>query len=104
MYCLIYCTCGSKEEAEKIAENLVCERLAACVNFFPIQSRYMWKNELQKDDEYVLLIKTRSNLSTKTMEKIEALHSYDVPAIMVYEISDGHSAFFSWIDEQVNEY
>ncbi len=104
MYCLIYTPCGSREEAEKIAETLVHEQLAACVNFFPIHSRYMWKGTLQKEEEYLLLIKTRSNLREKITKRIRQLHSYEVPAILVYEITDGNSAFFNWIDEQVVEY
>jgi len=49
MYISTYITCGSKKEAEKIAEALVTEKLAACVNYFPINSVYIWKDKLEKD-------------------------------------------------------
>jgi len=104
MYCLVYATCGSLEEAEYITKHLIQEKLAACVNFFPIRSSYLWNDEIQKDNEYVLFIKSRTNLSNKIIERIKSLHSYEVPAIMVYEISDGNSDFFNWIDEQIVEY
>ena len=56
---IVLCTAGSEDEARKIAEHLVGQRLAACVNIVPrIESIYRWKEKVESSHEYLLLIKT----------------------------------------------
>ena len=101
MYITTYITCGSKKEAEKIAEALVTEKLAACVNYFPINSVYIWKEKLEKDSEYALLCKTKKENFDKIKKRVSELHSYEVPAILALEIIDGNKEFLDWIDNSV---
>jgi periplasmic divalent cation tolerance protein len=101
MYLSVYITCANKEEAGKIAEILVTEKLAACVNYFPVNSVYIWKGKLEKDSEYALLCKTRKENFNKIKKRVSEIHSYEVPAILAFEIVDGNEEFLKWIDDSV---
>ena len=101
MHISTYITCSSKKEAEKIAETLVTEKLAACVNYFPVKSFYTWKGKLVKDSEYALLCKTRKENFNKIKSRVSELHSYEVPAILALEIACGNNDFLEWINESV---
>lgn len=94
---MIYTTLPDKTTTKKIAKNLVNENLVACVNFFPIESVYRWKNKLCEDKEYALIMKTRKSLYRKVEKRLKELHPYKIPAIVSYEIKDGLSDYLSWI-------
>ena len=92
-----------KAITKKIATELVNENLVACANFFPIESIYRWKNKLNKDKEYALIMKTRKSLYRKVEKKLKELHPYEIPAIVSYEIKDGLSDYLSWIQEETEK-
>lgn len=97
-YIIILCTINSIENAETIANNLVQDRLAACINIIPqIQSVYFWNGKIQNDEEFLLLIKTKKNLFNSVKEKIEKLHPYEIPEIISIDIADGNKNYFDWI-------
>lgn len=73
--------CGSEEEAIRIAEELLKQRLVGCANVWPVSSRYWWKGELAKEQEWMLFVKTSDKLSDSVQGAVKAMHSYDVPAI-----------------------
>ncbi|PKP54405.1 MAG: divalent-cation tolerance protein CutA [Candidatus Altiarchaeales archaeon HGW-Altiarchaeales-3] len=101
MYISAYITCANKEEAEKIAEILVTEKLAACVNYFPINSVYIWKGKVVKDSEYALLCKTKGENFIKIKKRVSKVHSYEVPAILAFEIASGNKAYLEWINDSI---
>jgi len=94
---LVYITCGSKEEAEKLAEILVEKKLAACVNYFPINSIYFWKNKIEKDKEYVMICKTLKEKFSEIEKVVKENHSYEVPAIMGIPIEKISEDFYRYI-------
>ncbi|NBX16371.1 MAG: divalent-cation tolerance protein CutA [Proteobacteria bacterium] len=98
---LFLVTAPNNEEAQKIAEVLVNERLAACVTLTPVKSVYRWQGEIQKDDEVQLMIKSDLALSDKIIERIKQIHSYEVPEIVSVPFESGLPAYLNWIDEQV---
>jgi periplasmic divalent cation tolerance protein len=95
-------TVASPQDAERIARALVERGLAACVNVVPgIVSIYRWKGELQRDDERMLVIKTRSDRLEALRETLVALHPYELPEFLAVPIEDGYAPYLSWIDENV---
>ncbi len=97
-YCMVISTAGSAEEAKKIAEVIVSEKLAACVQIQEIESFYMWKGEACAEKERLLMIKTRSNLYKKLELLIKKIHSYETPEIIKVPIIDGSLEYLQWID------
>ena len=79
---LIYITVGSTKEARAIGRKLVEERLAASVNIFDnIHSIYWWGGQMQEEPEAVLIAKTKQVLVSEVIEKVKAMHSYELPCI-----------------------
>jgi periplasmic divalent cation tolerance protein len=92
------CTVPDKDTAIRIAEALVTEQLAACVNIIPaIQSVYRWQDAVQHDEELLLLIKTSDAVWSLLQERILALHPYELPEIISVRIQDGHNNYLNWI-------
>ena len=90
----------SEELAEKIAETLLQEKLAACVGFWPGKSRYWWKGKIERNDnELSLIIKTKESLVGETMQRITELHSYDQPVIEVVNVEKVNPGTEEWIEE-----
>jgi len=101
MTSIIYSTMGSSAEATQIARILVEERLVACVNIIPtVQSIYRWKGAIEEDTECVLIAKTADTKIEQTVKRVQALHSYDVPDIVVFPISTGYEPYLHWIEEE----
>ena len=96
---IVYIVTSSKKEAKKISEILVKEKLAACINFFPITSVYKWQGKIEKEKEFGLIIKTKKNLVEKVIKRVKGLHSYEVPCIISLPVEKGYKKFLEWIDE-----
>ncbi len=101
MFSIVYITAGSMEEAGRIGRTLVEERLAACVNIFPITSIYRWKDKIDEAGEFGMLIKTKT-VRVKDIEiKVKKLHSYEVPCIISFKVNQGSQDYLNWIEECV---
>lgn len=101
-FCIIEVTTKDEEEAKKIAEELLKHRLAACVNIIPkIISLYWWQGKIERDDEALMLIKTKKERTAEVIRKIKELHSYSVPAIISIEIKQANTAYLEYIEEEV---
>ena len=99
---IVFVTCESKEQAETIAQNVVSEKLAACVNVLPgIRSCYVWEGKLTWSEELLLLIKTTRGRFEQLQNRIRALHSYAVPEIVGVTIDEAFDKYIDWIDECV---
>jgi periplasmic divalent cation tolerance protein len=97
-FIVVLVTVGSAEEGERIAEALVGEQLAACVNLVgPIRSIYAWKGEVQRDEERLLIIKTRAARFADLERRVRALHSYDTPEVIALPISAGSQPYLDWL-------
>jgi periplasmic divalent cation tolerance protein len=94
---LFYVTFPSKAEAERVAETLLAERLAACVNILgACTSIYRWQGRIERAEEVPVLIKTRTMLATRLRERLTALHSYELPLIEEWSVATSAAAA-SWI-------
>src|SRR5262249_24894460 len=99
---IVFVTCESKEQAETIAQTVVTEKLAACVNVLPgIRSCYVWGRELTWSDEVLVLIKTTRGRFNQLQNRIKALHTYSVPEIVAVTIDDAFDKYIEWIDTSV---
>jgi periplasmic divalent cation tolerance protein len=96
-------TVGSAEEADRLARALVERRLAACVNVVPgVVSHYRWQGELQRDEERLLVIKTRAERIEALRDALRELHPYELPELVAFEISAGSPEYLKWLDEGVS--
>ncbi len=93
---VVYVTCGSNEEAEKLSNGLLSKRLAACVNIADVKSVFEWKGKIERESERLLIIKSvRSNF--EMIEKyIKANHSYECPEIIAMEVTAASEDYASW--------
>jgi len=93
-------TITEKEEAEDIAEKLVREHLAACVQVVgPITSMYRWEGKLEAEEEYLLLIRTRKTMFPDVRMRIEELHTYELPEIISIPIVGSSGPYLDWMEE-----
>ncbi len=96
---IVFVTCESKEQAESIAQALVTEKLAACVNIMPkMWSCYVWKGELNWSEEFQLLIKTTQGRFGQLQERVTAMHTYEVPEIVSVVMESASQEYLDWID------
>lgn len=102
---IVLTTCGSSEEAQRIAHELVDRRLAACVNIVPqIASVYRWQGKVESADEWLLLIKSTAAAFELLREAIQELHSYETPECIAIPIEAGSSAYLDWIAASVAQH
>jgi periplasmic divalent cation tolerance protein len=99
---MILITVGSLEEANRIAQALVERMLAACVNIVPsITSVYRWQDEVQRDSEVLLIVKSRSDVFEHLARCVKELHSYETPEIIALPIVAGDADYLRWLDRSV---
>lgn len=97
----VFCTCPDAAKAREIADALVGEKLAACVNIVPgLTSVYRWHGNIQADSEVLLIIKTRDTRLRALEERICALHPQEVPEVIALPIVDGSAPYLKWLQEQ----
>jgi len=97
---IIFITAPSGEEAGHIAKTLVEEKLVACVNILPgIISTYWWEDKVCQEKEVLLIAKTRKSLFPVVLTRVKSLHSYQVPEIIAFPITEGFPPYLRWIEE-----
>ena len=89
-------TCKDENEAKAIANECVKLKLAACGNYFPINSIYEWKENIENDNEIVLILKTNENKVNELKKKVEELHSYDIPCILELD-AKANKTYNNWV-------
>lgn len=100
---VVFVTVDKKELADKIAETLVTENLAACVNILPqIESVYRWEGKLCRDSELLLIIKTDLACYLRLEEKVKELHTYTTPEVIALPITQGSISYLSWLRSSLN--
>ncbi len=96
---LVYTTFSNLEEARAISEELLNKKLIICVNIFPeVNSLYLWEGEIHNSYEIVTIMKSRSGQVDRIIKKIEAMHSYDQPAVIVIPIEKANKSFTNWVN------
>ncbi len=101
---LVLSSCPDAASAQVLTTALLSERLAACVNRLPgIKSMYRWQNQVERDDEVLLMIKTRAALYPQLEALIKDMHPYELPEIIAIPISQGSAEYLAWIDAETSK-
>jgi len=102
-YVVVLVTCGSRAEAQRIAREILSQRLAACANMLeiPVHSVYRWKGKVENAREFLLLIKTSARRLPALEAEVRRLHSYDVPEFIALPIVAGSPAYLRWLPDCV---
>lgn len=98
---LILATAPTREDAARIAEALVTEKLAACVQLSPIESWYRWEGKVERAAEIRLHIKTSADRADAVEQRVMALHSYKLPELVRIPIAGGSADYLAWIARSV---
>lgn len=99
---VVFSTCASADEAERLARRLVEERLAACVNVVsPVRSFYRWQGAIEDSAEWLLIIKSSRALFTRLRTALESAHSYEVPEVVAIPVVEGAPNYLSWIETEL---
>jgi periplasmic divalent cation tolerance protein len=98
---VVLVTTSSETQARRIAKKLLQNRLAACVNFVPIESMFLWRGEIQEEEEVLMIIKTRSEVFDDLVSEIKAAHTYDTPEVIGMPVVIGSREYLKWIDDEV---
>jgi periplasmic divalent cation tolerance protein len=99
---VVLSTVATVEDGERLARSLVERRLAACVSVLPgLTSTYRWQGVIRKDEERLLVIKTRADRYEELRSALVEMHPYDVPEVVALSVAAGHGPYLGWIDESL---
>lgn len=100
----MFVTAPNTEVAQQIAQGLVSQKLAACVNILPgISSVYEWEGKVETETELLLMIKTRTTVVPELTEFVHKSHPYDTPEVIATSIEQGSQKYLDWIGQTVPE-
>ena len=98
---VVFITVDSPENAQKLADKLLTERQAACVNIIPgVKSHYWWQGKIEKTDELMLVVKSRAALLDDLIKLVKENHSHNVPEIVSLPIIGGNEDYLKWIKKE----
>lgn len=101
-YVQIITNTNTEENAEKIADALVRNRLAACVQIIgPTASVYWWKGEVEETEEWLCTVKTRKDLFNAVESLVRRYHTYGTPEILAVPIIEGNESYISWLNKEL---
>lgn len=104
MHAMLYFTAKDMTDAARIARHLLDQRLIACANVFPVRSLYRWKGRVRDETEAVAICKTRKASVRKAIAAAEAVHPYEVPCVVSYDMGPALAAYGAWIDAQTRPF
>jgi len=97
-YLLVLVTTANKQEAEKIANHLLNDKLIACANIFgPVTSLFQWSGNVDRAEEYLTFMKSKKDLFERLTEAVKTIHSYEVPEILAFQVTDGSRTYLDWL-------
>ncbi len=100
---VVFSSCSTSEEAQKLARHLVEARVAACVNVIPgAYSVFRWEGKVEDASEWILIIKTTRPRLESLKTELRKMHSYTVPEVVAVPIVDGSDDYLQWLDREVS--
>jgi periplasmic divalent cation tolerance protein len=99
----VFMTAANREEAARLAEMLVEKRLAACVQILPeMESVYRWQGKVERQREVLLIVKTTGAKFEDLEKEVRALHSYETPEIVAFQLTAGSRPYLEWLKTSVD--
>jgi periplasmic divalent cation tolerance protein len=98
-----YVTAASESQARRIARRLLQKELVACVNFVPVDSMFLWKGDIQEEEEVLMILKTRVDKFDQVVDLVKSIHTYDTPEIIALPILLGSREYLNWIDHEIED-
>tara|TARA_B100000575_G_C23029860_1_gene592952 strand:+ start:208 stop:549 length:342 start_codon:yes stop_codon:yes gene_type:complete len=98
-YIIVQTTTDSINDARKLVNILLADKLIACGQISEIESYYSWKNKVHNSKEYRVIMKTKKGLYSDIENRIKCNHDYDVPSISAYELNEIFEPYGNWIDD-----
>jgi len=99
---VVFITTANAEEAQRIADVLLNERKAACVNIVPgVSSFFWWQGKVDSAQESLLIVKTKALVLNQIVNLVKEHHSYDVPEIIALPIIGGNRDYLEWLGKEV---
>jgi periplasmic divalent cation tolerance protein len=102
-YGIVLTTFANEQQAKPVIDEILECKLAACVQEIKIKSHYVWKGELCREDEVLVLLKTRKELYPELEKKLKEIHPYETPEILLVDVELGSLAYLKWLDEQTRK-
>jgi periplasmic divalent cation tolerance protein len=100
---IIFVTAPNEDEARRIADAVVNEELAACVNIIGgVESIYRWQGRVERDRELLLIIKSRAGRYADLERRVKELHSYTTPEVIAFKIERGSQGYLDWIRDSTS--
>ncbi|MEN6396049.1 MAG: divalent-cation tolerance protein CutA [Methanoregula sp.] len=96
---VILCT-AAPSDAASMAQVLVQQRIAACVNIVPVHSTYRWKGKICNDPEHLMIVKTTKKEADGVVTAIRSLHSAEIPEIIVLPVISGYAPYLDWVRQE----
>ena len=100
-YFAVITTCGSEEEAVRIANHLLNEKLVACANWWQVSSAYWWEGSCEQAEEYMVFMKTVEKNLKAVESAVVAVHSYENPEVIQIPIKGGSKRYLDWVKGSV---
>jgi periplasmic divalent cation tolerance protein len=100
-YMVVLMTSPDREESRRIARTLVEERAAACVSVFPRgESYFRWQGKIEREEEFLLIAKTRASLLPALTAAVKRIHGYEVPEIVALPVTGGSRDYLEWLGRE----
>ena len=97
-YIVVLVTTVNKQEAERIIQHLLEDKLIACGNIIgPVASIFRWQNNVECAEEYIVLLKSQRGLFDRLTDVVKTMHSYEVPEILALPVVDGSKTYLDWL-------
>ena len=102
-FIIVFITAPNEKEAASISRTIVEERLVACVNIIPsVRSIYRWQGRVEDEQEVLMVEKTKKSLFERLQERVNELHSYEVPEIIGLPLVEGSKEYLDWLGQETD--
>jgi periplasmic divalent cation tolerance protein len=95
-------TCADREEAQKIAKELLDKKLAACVRLTDVNSTYWWKDKIENSGETLLMIESAEEKFDEIETTVRRLHSYETFVLTAYPVIKVSKGVEDWMKEVID--